>query len=161
LPIQRAVVSISDRPSGAGYSRPGYVVISRGSGRNLANDVWANTGYVAHELSHAWWSNADFTGEDYWLVESNAENFAPRFIEATHGRAERDRMLAAKQARSARGGPILGHGHPSGDAVYAKGPILLFALEDRIGRAALERILRSLARRPSITTADFLAELRR
>src|SRR5262249_33300452 len=104
-------------------------------------------------------SNADFTGEDYWLVESTAEYSALRFIESVDGRAARDRLLAAKQARSVRGGPILGHGRPSNDAVYAKGPILLFQLEDRVGRPVLDRILANLARRDHITTADFLSEL--
>src|SRR5262249_624735 len=126
LPTDRAVVAIAARGGGVGYSRPGYVVVADTTNPALADDEWASEGYLAHELSQAWWSKADFTGEDYWLVESTAEYSALRFIESVDGRAARDRLLAAKQARSVRGGPILGHGRPSNDAVYAKGPILLF-----------------------------------
>lgn len=154
-PRQQLVVAVADRKSGVGYSRPGYVVVANAEGVDPKNP-WAAGGYIAHELSHAWWSNADFTGDDYWLVESTAEYSALRFVEEVWGRAERDRLLEAKRDRSARGGPILGHGRPSDDAVYARGPLLLFELEERIGRSALAGILRELAQKEHVATADFI-----
>lgn len=154
-PRRQLVVAVADRKSGVGYSRPGYVVVASAEGVDPKN-IWAAGGYIAHELSHAWWSNADFTGEDYWLVESTAEYSALRFVEDVWGRAERVRMLDAKRDRSARGGPILGHDRPSDDAVYARGPLLLFELEDRIGRSALAAILRDLSQKEHIVTADFI-----
>jgi hypothetical protein len=158
LPEGRAVIAIVGRPNGTGYSRPGYLVVADINGVALEGP-WAKGGYIAHELSHGWWSNADFTGEDYWLVESTAEYVALRFVEHEFGTSATQDLLEKKRARAARGGPLIGKGRASDDAVYARGPILLFELEKSIGRPKLDAILAGLARRESITTKDFLDAL--
>jgi hypothetical protein len=154
LPAGKVAVAIVQRKDGTGYSRPGYLVVADVVGK--ATGAWPRYGYIAHELSHSWWSNADFTSEDYWLVESTAEYAALRFIESRLGADAIKDLLEKKQIRSKRAGPILGHGRPSDDAVYAMGPLLLFELEKAIGRDKLDAILAALARRDTITTADFL-----
>ena len=161
IPSGKATIAIVDRANGTGYSRPGYLVVADSSEPFPPGDAWGPIGYVAHELSHNWWSNADFTGEDYWLVESTAEYSALRFIESERGATALAPLIANKTARAAKAGPILGHGRPSSDAVYAKGPLLLIKLEHDIGRARLDRILAWAARRRLLTTADFLSELSR
>lgn len=158
LPGGRAVIAAPRRESGVGYSRPGYLVVAD-VGPLDPDNLWGRYGYVAHELSHVWWSNADFMSEDYWLVESTAEYVALRFMEARLGRPAVDAILEQKRARAARGGPILGNGRPSDDAVYARGPLLLVALEAEIGRDRLDPMLRSLAQRERLTTRDFLKAL--
>ena len=155
LPRDKAVIAIVARRNGTGYSRPGYLVVAD-IGKVSRIDA---ASYVAHELSHSWWSNADFTGEDYWLVESTAEYSAIRFIESEMGPEVLLPILEKKKIRAAKAGAILGHGRPSGDAVYATGPLLLIDLEKKIGRSKLDRILAHLAQRDTITTADFLKEL--
>jgi hypothetical protein len=161
LPTGKAVVSIVDRKSGNGYSRPGYLVVADNGSPFAADDVWGRWGYVAHELSHSWWSSADFTGEDYWLVEGPAEYTALRFIEAQKGRGALEALIERKRLRAAKAGAILGHGRPSGDAVYGKAPLLLRDLEAQIGRSKFDPMFARLARRPALTTKDFLDELRR
>ena len=158
-PRSNLAVVVADRASGVGYSRPGYVVVANVTRQIASDDYWVIAGYIAHELSHAWWSNANFTTEDYWLVESTAEYVALRFIEAIYGADARTRLLNSKETRAARGGALIGNGRASDDAVYARGPILLVQLEQQIGRPALDEILRTLAQRDAITTADFLASL--
>jgi hypothetical protein len=165
LPRGKAVIAVIRRQNGAGYSRPGYLVVAD-TGKlpeptKPGGNAWAEVGYIAHELSHGWWSNADFMSEDYWLVESTAEYVSLRFIEHDLGPDVLVDQLARKQARSAKGGPILGAGRPTEDAVYARGPLLLFGLEKTVGRLAVDKVLASLAQRPVITTADFLGELAR
>ena len=160
LPEHRAVIAIVRRANGTGYSRPAYLVVADING-GVLEGPWAKGGYIAHELSHGWWSNADFTGEDDWLVESTAEYVALRFVEHEFGASAMQDLLDKKLARAARGGPLIGNGRASDDAVYARGPILLAELETEIGRAALDRLLGDLARRPSITTQDFLDALAR
>ncbi len=160
LPGGKAVVAIVDRKSGSGYSRRGYLVVAD-TGTLPKDNLWGRVGYVAHELSHSWWSSADFTGEDYWLVESTAEYSALRFVEHELGTETMQGMLEKKKARAARGGPILGHGRPSNDAVYGRGPLLLFELEKRVGRRKFDAMFGKLARRETLTTADFLEALRR
>ena len=151
---------VEHRKNGTGYSRPGYLVVAD-VGTLAADNVWGRVGYVAHELSHSWWSNAEFTTEDYWLVESTAEYVALRFLATELGQPAADTLFEGKKKRAERGGPILGQGRPSGDAVYAKGPLLLRELERRIGRDKLDAVLGALARRKHITTRDFLDELAR
>lgn len=161
LPSGKSVVAIVERKSGVGYSRPGYIVVSDVGLKYEPKNLWSNAGYLAHEISHAWWSNASFTGEDYWLVESTAEYTALRFLQAEFGDTAIDDILAKKQPRADKGGPILGHGRASGDAVYAKGPLLLFALEKKIGRDKLDRLLTQMAKQETLTTKDFLDALSR
>lgn len=161
LPSGKAVVAVVRRTSGVGYSRPGYIVVADIGLGAPDTGIWAHWGYIAHELSHNWWSNADFLSEDYWLVESTAEYAALRFIEDRLGADAIEPLLANKRARSLHAGPILGHGRPSDDAVYAKGPLLLIALEGEIGRPRLDAILADLARRREVTTEDFLQALAR
>lgn len=158
LPEGRAIVTIVQRPNRSGYSRPGYVVVAD-TGDAQLDGAWAKAGYIAHELSHAWWSNADFTGEDYWLVESTADYVALRFVQQQFGADVAAPLIAQKAMRAARSGPILGHGRANGDAVYGRGPVLLFSLEKTVGRAALDEVLRALAQRDHITTRDFLDAL--
>lgn len=158
LPGGRAVIAAPRRESGVGYSRPGYLVVAD-IGELEPDNLWGRYGYVAHELSHIWWSNADFMSEDYWLVESTAEYVALRFMETRLGRAPVEAILDGKRTRAARSGPILGRGRPGDAAVYARGPLLLTALETQIGRERLDPMLRSLAQRERLTTQDFLAAL--
>jgi hypothetical protein len=158
MPHAKAVIAIVDRKNGTGYSRPGYLVVAD-VGALPRDNVWGRVGYVAHELSHNWWSNADFTGEDYWLVESTAEYVSLRFLETQVGAAEMRRLAAGKLERARRSGPILGRGRPGDAAVYARGPLLLIDLERSIGRPRLDRLLGEMARRRRLTTADFLARL--
>lgn len=159
-PGGKAIVSVVSRANGTGYSRQGYVVVAD-LGAATPTGVWPQAGYLAHELSHAWWSNADFLGEDYWLVESTAEYVALRFLEAEFGAASIQPLIENKTARAAKAGPVIGRGRGSSDAVYASGTLLLIDLEHRIGRSRLDRILRRLASRPQLTTRDFLVELER
>jgi len=158
LPSGQAVIAAPRRESGVGYSRPGYLVVAD-VGALDPDNLWGRYGYVAHELSHVWWSNADFMSEDYWLVESTAEYVALRFMENRLGRAPVETILERKRTRAARGGPILGRGRPTDDAVYARGPLLLVALEAQIGRDRLDPLLASLAKRDRLTTQDFLDAL--
>ena len=69
----------------------------------------------------------------------SSEYVSLRYVEASFGRDERDAMLAKKRDAAAKAHAILGHGAQSDDELFAKGPLLLFELEDRIGRAKLDR----------------------
>jgi hypothetical protein len=158
-PSPKIAVAVVDRKNGGGYSRPGYIVVANLKEAPEPDKVWPIAGYIAHELSHAWWSRADFTSEDYWLVESTAEYSAMLFIESIYGAEKRKELMDGKIERASKSGPILGHGRPSNGAVYARGPILLFELEEKIGRPALTRVLHGIVSKESLTTSDFLDAL--
>jgi hypothetical protein len=159
-PIRMVVVP---REREVGYARRGYTVVSEarkpGAPTPEFNDR-STAKYVAHEFAHAWWSSGDPLSENYWLSESMAEYASLRYIEATFGVADREAMLERKRTVIKDAGPILGGKRPSRNALYQKGPILLFELEQRIGRQTMDALLARLAPHPPDTTAEFLEALR-
>jgi ribosomal protein S18 acetylase RimI-like enzyme len=158
LPGRPVRVVVVRRERVSGYARRGYIVVTE-SPRPGAESGTAK--FIAHELAHAWWSPVDPNTEDRWLQESLAEFVALRYVEETFGVPARDGLLARKREAAATAGPLLGEGVRGDAELYAKGPILLFALESQIGRDKLDRVLRDLAPHPPHVTAEFLQALAR
>lgn len=153
-------IAVIPRVGGSSYARRGYIVISRPlPGDPDKTGEVAHGRHVAHEFAHAWFQAADPTGEHYWLVESLAEYCAVRYAEAAFGPVGRDQLIEAKRERARTAGPVVGGRRATRAALYQKAPLLLFALEARIGRPAMDRIFVELARRPPRTTPEFLAVL--
>lgn len=157
-------IVVLSREQTMSYVRTGYMVLSDGgaAGREAAKKAFpeGNTArHVAHEFAHAWWSPADPLTEHYWLSESVAEYAAIRYVEATFGIAEAQRLIERLRERGEAAGPVIGHGRPTADQLYRRGPLLLFELEGTVGRAALDRVLATLGRDPPRETARFLAAL--
>jgi hypothetical protein len=158
-PIRMVIVA---RTHEVGYARVGYIVVSeaRAPGEKPPAFEERNPAkYIAHEFAHAWFAPADPLTEDYWLAESFAEFASMHYIEAAFGRLGMLEMLERKWESAAKAGPILGGQRPSRDALYQKGPLLLFDLERRIGRPAMDRILARLGRHPPYRTSEFLNTL--
>ncbi|NZA28620.1 hypothetical protein H0E84_19785 [Luteimonas sp. SJ-92] len=157
-------IVVLSREQTMGYVRSGYMVLSDGgaAGREAAKEDFPEANpakHIAHEFAHGWWSPADPLTEHYWLSESVAEYAAIRYVEATFGIADAQRMIERLRERGEAAGPVIGHGRPSGDQLYRRGPLLLFELEEAVGRAALDRTLATLGRDPPRETAQFLQAL--
>jgi hypothetical protein len=157
-PIRMVIVP---RASGAGYARRSMVVMPtfrKPSDPVPAFDESSPARFVSHEFRHAWGDTPSTVWSDYWMSESVAEYFALRYVEATLGKAELDKMLERKRKGVETAGPLIGVDRkPSGAGLYNKGTLLLFELEAKIGRPALDRIL--VRRDPPDTTPEFLAAL--
>jgi hypothetical protein len=155
IPNGAPKVAVVSRPRDSGYARTGYVVVTeRGD-----TPEFRLAKFISHEFSHAWWSPARADSEDHWLTESLAEYTSMRFVEANFGVEQRDWFLSRKREEAAKAPAMLGGGRRGDDVLYAKGPVLLFDLEGRIGRDKLDAVMARLGRRPPRTTADFLAAL--
>jgi hypothetical protein len=155
-------IVVSPRQQGGAYARKGY--INSSDARDEMKDIKSvddlgPASLVAHEFGHAWWWAANPLTDNYWLAESMAEYSSMRYIEHQFGVAKRDELLAKKRERAKEAGPILAGKRPTKLALYQKGPVLLFELDDRIGRAKMDRLLAMLARNTPHVTADFLAAL--
>lgn len=149
------------RERSMGYARTAYTVLSEG-GRNAPDIAEVNPGrYVAHEIAHAWWMLASPLTDDFWLVESAAEYMSMRYVEHAFGAEELAKNVAAKRDAIRDVGPVMGHGRPSRVQLYSKGPLLLFDLEQRIGRRAMDRLMIAMAKEPIHTTPIFLEHLGR
>lgn len=154
-------IAVIPRVGGSSYARRGYIVISRPTpGDPDKTGEVAHGRHVAHEFAHAWFLAADPTSEHYWLVESLAEYCAVRYAELAYGAAGRNLLIEAKRERAKTAGAVIGGARATRAALYQKAPLLLFELEARIGRPAMDRIFIQLAKKPPRVTSDFMAVLR-
>src|SRR6185312_12110969 len=109
-------------------------------------EEWKLVGTTAHEFAHAWWWRADPLTENNWLNESLAEYSSLRFTEAQAGEEALRYRLDRKVEPAKTAGAVIGGGRPSKAASYQKGPLLLFDLDRRIGRARMDAFLGELGR---------------
>ncbi|HWE46724.1 MAG TPA: hypothetical protein VG407_11925 [Caulobacteraceae bacterium] len=159
-PVRMVIVPRGD---GAGYGERSFVVMPtfRKPGAPTPKfDETSPASFVAHEFRHAWMPNLQgVPTDDTWLSESVAEYFGLRYVEVTFGVKARDVMLERKRKAATGAGPLIGLGKkPSGAALYQEGPVLLFDLEAKIGRPAVDRVL--VRKDPPLTTQAFSKSLR-
>lgn len=135
---------------------------------------------VAHELAHSWSGNlvTNATWRDFWLNEGFTVYLERRILEAVYGRdregmeavlgvqalrADLDRLDAADEILHV---DLAGRDPDDGmtQVPYEKGALFLRHLEEIAGRERFDRFLRGYFEQfafESITTADFVAYLRR
>ncbi len=135
---------------------------------------------IAHELAHSWSGNlvTNATWSDFWLNEGFTTYIERRIQEQLYGSARSEMEMAVEVGEleeELRRLPAADQrlvldlaGRDPGDAMtqvpYVKGALLLRHLEEKHGRPRWDAWLRGYFERfafQSITTADFVAELRR
>jgi aminopeptidase N len=155
-------IVVVPRTSGSDYQRAGYILLSHRSYPapiTPVEDEIKRAHHVAHELAHAWWSAGNPVTEDDWLNESFADYSGLRYVESVFGVAARRSVLDEARADAEKAGPVIGAGRPSQQALYSKGPILLFDLDARIGRAKMDQLMARIGRDRPHRTAQFLDAL--
>lgn len=144
---------------GPGYARKAYIVISGAPDTTTV----PLARFVCHELAHYWSSGAVPSGPENWINEGIAEFVAARAVRALHGDSAYAGIVA-RWRRSADGAPAVwtptATRRPDPRAAYAKAPLLLDALEGRIGPEATERFVRRLLTERITTTPRLLDVLR-
>ncbi|WP_165985053.1 M1 family metallopeptidase [Streptomyces sp. YIM 98790] len=134
---------------------------------------WQREEVMVHELAHQWFGNSVTPAEwsDLWLNESHATWYEWTWAAENGGPALEERVRAAYERSDvwrAQAGPVAaphgpeGEGHPEifHPVVYDGGAVALYALRQRIGAAAFERLQRLWVARHrdgNATTADFVA----
>lgn len=154
MPGKPARLVVVPRERVSGYARKGYIIFTesaQGSESGLAK-------FTAHEFAHAWFYNANATTEHRWLDESTAEYASLRYVEHALGKAAVGEMLASKRTAALNAGPVQAVNRANAE-LYSKGALLLFELEERLGRARMDELFAEVARRQIGTTSDFLALL--
>jgi aminopeptidase N len=163
LPVDGPVrIVASPRTKGSAYARKGFISSSDGADEIKAHpdfDPATPAATIAHEFSHAWWWAADPFSENYWLAESMAEYSSMRYIEHAFGPAKLETFLVKKRKAAKDSGPILAGKRATRAALYQRGPLLLFDLQEKIGRAKMDELLGVLGRDPPHVTGDFLQAL--
>jgi len=132
---------------------------------------------TAHEVAHQWWAHQEVPamvqGAEF-ITESLSEYSALMVLKHKYGdakmrrflRYELDRYLSGRGAEQKGEQPLL---RADGAAYvhYQKGALVLYALQDAIGEAAMDDALSAFVNRwrfkgpPYATSRDLLAELRR
>ncbi|SFD64504.1 M1 family metallopeptidase [Streptomyces aidingensis] len=134
---------------------------------------WQREEIMVHELAHQWFGNSVTPAEwsDLWLSESHATWYEWTWAAEHGGPALEERVRAAYEHSDrwrAEAGPVAAPHGPDGEeppdifhpVVYDGGAVVLYALRERIGAAAFERLQRQwVARHRDGTagTADFIA----
>ena len=118
-----------------------------------------------HEVAHLWWSRGTAGTPDEFLSESIAEFLAKRQGGDVWGQAwleeRRGRMRTRSQALEASLLDIDGFTADRQALLYHRGPTMLFDLQDRIGRDAIDALLRDFLASEADTIQAFLQLLAR
>ncbi|WAM27193.1 M1 family aminopeptidase [Myxococcus sp. NMCA1] len=129
---------------------------------------------IAHEVAHQWWGHQvdPVSGPGGLLItESLAKYAEQRVLKALHGEAQVRQVLAFDLDRYLRGRaeehgeePPLLQTKDEPYLYYGKGAVVMHALADLLGEAALDRALRKLVQqhahpKPQPTASDLLALL--
>ncbi|MBA0051955.1 M1 family peptidase [Streptomyces sp. AJS327] len=134
---------------------------------------WYKESVMVHELAHQWFGNCvtPRRWDDLWLSEGHATWYEWLYAERAGGTALRDRVREAHRAsdgwRDRYGPPAAQRAAPEGErpevfrpVVYEGAALALYALRERMGAAAFERLERRWVtehRHGNASTADFVA----
>ena len=164
--VTAVIRPILNDPNGFGYARKGYFVLSE------PNRLAQLDFYIAHELAHFWWLNGE-PRTNGWITESFAEFSAMLLTRKFHGQQAYDQIIKDKQGRlerlkkDGRDVPVV---YGSGSAnkgmfshipLYHKGPLLLHELEQEIGSAKMEQLMKKAADKKIRTSEEFISLLRK
>ena len=153
-PLPRVDIVVAPR-GGPGYARKNYIVITRVADTATV----ALERFVCHELAHYWSTGAVASGPENWLNESFAEFVSARYVREVSGDSAYRAIVASWRERSTNTPPIWSPGataRPGPRVSYAKAPLLLHRLEERVGGATMDRILVRYMGDPSLRTTKRL-----
>src|SRR3546814_11159591 len=96
------------RERSMGYARTAYTVVTEGRAGNPGDSEVGPARHVAHEIAHAWWMRASALTDDFWIVESAAEDMSMRYVEHALGPAELAKNIAEKRKATVDVGRVMG-----------------------------------------------------
>ncbi|MDR2065982.1 MAG: hypothetical protein LBP85_09800 [Prevotellaceae bacterium] len=138
---------------GGGYSRKNYISLK-------TNRFTALLGYgIAHEMAHFWWNSADATTWHDWINEAFAEYSMLLYIKEKSGQYVFDSYLDAYRVNAEYSCPVWAIDRDTPEAytaLYEKGSVMLYDLEQKIGTKAFLKFIRHILSRNIKTTNEFL-----
>lgn len=114
---------------------------------------------IAHELSHLWWSNANTSTWDDWLNEAFAEYSMLMYIRERLGVVEFEARIEKYKRNAQNTPPIWGIDRSIPEAytvLYEKGALVLYELENKLGKEQFKDFLRRVLELNIRTTTEML-----
>jgi len=148
-------IVLNPRKRGGAYARPGFVSLPFGE-KDTPEGIER---WLAHEVAHLWWLGAPTLTWEDWLNEAFAEYSSLMFVRHQHGAKAVDAYIERSRKRAADAPPIWGLDRNSDSAhaaLYSKGAMILWNLEQQIGQETFNKVLRTRVKRGVRTTSGFL-----
>lgn len=152
-------IVITPRTEGGGYTRTGFVVLPHIDAEAYTEQEIRYFSNLAHECAHLWWANAPVNSWEDWLNESFAEYSALMAVRELFGTAHFESILAKKLEHSEGMPPIRGVKRDDEKAftvLYDKGCLMLYELEQMVGRKEFIELLRKTFQQKVSSTEQFL-----
>lgn len=143
---------ISPHGNGGGYGRKNFISLSTSK-----FDFYTQKG-IAHEMAHFWWKNANTTTWEDWLNESFAEYSMLMYIREKSDSIFNEHINVYKK-NTIQSGPVWGIDRASPEAysaLYEKGSLILFDLEQKLGRERFYSFLHLVLQNSISSTEEFL-----
>lgn len=158
----------SVRERGGGYARKGLIVLGGLDGQMYFERREAYVRYLSHEAAHLWWQGASNVSWEDWMNEGFAEYSALLVVREMFGREAFERRLSEKVANIQSTAPIWGFDRNDRSTpkkreeiekiLYSKGPVLLYELEEKIGKVNFLEFCRRLVAN-NITSTEGLLKI--
>jgi len=152
--VQFTIVVIPPFPNRGSYHRDNFMAL-------LQPEPGANVSFslIAHEVAHEWWNGAPTDNFEDWLNESFAEYASLMAIREKFGYDRFEEWIQYKDFRSRGAPPILPSNtniRVQSSILYDKGPLILYKLENRIGKNLFQKFLSELIIQNIKSTDDLL-----
>jgi hypothetical protein len=144
---------ISPRGNGGGYGRKNFISLG-----TQKFDFYTQKG-IAHEMAHFWWKNANTTTWEDWLNESFAEYSMLMYLREKFGAEVFNERIDEYKKNTLKSSPIWGIDRAKPDAysaLYEKGSLILYELEQKLGIESFFNFLRLILQNNIMTTKEFL-----
>lgn len=140
-----------------GYARKNYIVLS-----DISKETEESlSSFIAHEFSHYWFSEANLNSIHHWLTESFAEYLSMIYLRKAYGKKAFRKDLEKKRDRIKEENKPLAEftGRPSYLALYHRGPLVLHAFEEYLGKKKFQRLLNRMIDRNISTNEELFDEI--
>ena len=136
-----------------GYSRKNFVCL-----RTKNFNLYTEKG-IAHEIAHFWWHNASANTWEDWLNEAFAEYSMLVYIRERKGDETFGKIVDEYKGKTKDLPPVWGIERNSPEAysvLYEKGSLLLYDLEEKVGKDVFFDFLKDVVRNKISNTNDLI-----
>ena len=122
-------------------------------------NLYTSTKGIAHEIAHFWWNGAVTTTWEDWLNEAFAEYSMLLYIRERIGLEKFQKQVEEYKSKIKNLPPIWGIERNSPEAysvLYEKGSIILYEMEEKVGKDLFLNFLKEVLETKIKTTEDLL-----